>query len=210
MRIKLVGLALLAVFAIGAVGAVSASAAELTPFPNTFKISGKKSTFETKSGEKVVCEAVSGSGEVTTAKTGTATISFTECEAFGFRCKSKGAKAGEIVLKVGTEVVDINKAKGEVGNINKLTEELTIECTVLQKLKVKGATLCPITPVGKKGTEFTVTCKETKGVQEPTKYEGGEAITETKGEGLKTFGFEQSALEGTDTLTFAKEGEVKA
>jgi hypothetical protein len=204
-----VGLALVALFAIGVVASASASAAELTPFPNTFKISGTKSTFETKSGEKVVCEAVSGSGEVTSAKAGTATISFTSCEAFGFKCKTKGAKGGEIILKVSTEVVDINKAKNEVGNINKLTEELTIECTVLQKLKVKGATLCPITPTGK-GTVFTVTCKETKGVQEPTKYEGGEAITETKGEGLKTFAFEQSALSGTDTLTFAKEGELKA
>jgi hypothetical protein len=218
MRIKMIGLTAIAMLAISAIATAAASAAlpEQVPASGTFTATSGKSTFETKSGEKVVCEEDKASGEITGAKTDKSTITFSKCEAFGLKCKSKGAASGEIVLKMNSELVYINKSKKEVGNILTLAEELTIECTVLQKLKVKGATLCPITPVNTKTKTFTLTCTETKGVQQPTEYENSSGvkvkapITETKGEGLKSFAFEQSGLEGTDTLTFATESEIKA
>jgi hypothetical protein len=213
-RIRMIGLALVAVFAMSAIATAAASAAEMTPFPNKFTAKSGASTFETKSGEKVKCSADSGTGEVTSATKDTATIKFTGCEAFGFKCKSAGAASGEIVLKVTSELVDIMKANKEVGNILTLEKELTIECSIFEKLKVKGSTLCPITPVEVKTKEFKLICKEKGGMQEPANYEVGGVlvkapITETKGEGIKNFAFEQSGLEGTDTLTFEKEGEIK-
>ena len=58
----------------------------------------------------------------------------------------------------------------------------------------------------------TVTCKQTKGVQEPTEYEMAGAnfkvITETEGKGTKTFAFEQSGLTGTDELEFEEEVKI--
>jgi hypothetical protein len=136
-----------------------------------FTATSKASTFDTKSGEKVTCKEDKGAGEVTGPKADRATITFTGCEAFGLKCNSKGAKAGEIALEVTSELVYINGGKHEVGDILTLKSELTIECTAFQKLKIKGAVLCPITPVNTKTGTLTLTHKATKGVQEPTEYE---------------------------------------
>ncbi len=215
-RIRMIGLALVAVFAMSAVVVSAASAAlpEQLPATGTFSGTSGASTFETKSGEKVKCTSDAITGEITGAKTSKSKITFKGCEAFGFKCNSSGAASGEIVLNVTGELVYIMKATKEVGLLNTLTAELTIKCSAFQTLKVKGSTLCPITPVNVKTTKYTVACKETKGVQEPVNYEPASAlvkapITETKGEGLKNFAFEQSALSGTDTLTLP-EGEIMA
>jgi hypothetical protein len=223
-RIKMVGLALAAVFAMSAIAAASASAA----LPELVNKEGKElvkkgfvstsgtSVFETKSGEKVTCKADTDKGEITGPKTDKAKITFTGCEAFGLKCNSKGAKAGEIILEVTSKYFYINKEKHEVGILLTLTAELTIECTAFQKLKVKGSTFCAVSPVNKLSTGGTITCKQTKGVQEPTELineAGGKEkapITETKGEGLKSFAFEQSGLTSTDTLTFEEEVELRA
>ncbi len=216
-RIKMLGLALVAVFAMGAVIASAASAAlpEQLPSTGTFTGTSGASTFETKSGEKVKCSSDAIAGEITGPKTSKSKITFKGCEAFGFKCNSSGAGSGEIVLNVTGELVYIMKATKEVGLLNTLTGELTIKCSAFQTLKVKGSTLCPITPVNTKTTKYKVVCKATKGVQEPINYEPGSElikapITETKGEGLKTFPFEQSGLTGTDELTFSTEGEIMA
>ncbi len=215
-RIRMIGLALVAVFAMGAIVASAASAAlpEQLPATGTFTGTSGASTFETKSGEKVKCTSDTIAGEITGAKTSKSKITFKGCEAFGLKCNSSGAASGEIVLNVTGELVYIMKATKEVGLLNTLTAELTIKCSAFQTLKVKGSTLCPITPVNVKTTKYKVVCKETKGVQEPVNYEPGSElikapITETKGEGLKSFAFEQSALTGTDELTLP-EGEIMA
>jgi hypothetical protein len=217
-RIRIVGLALVAMFAIGAVVATAASAAlpEQTPTTGTFTGTSSASTFETKSGEKVACKEGSVSGESTGAKTSKSTITFKGCEAFGLKCNSSGAASGTIVLNVTGLLVYTSETEKKVGLINTLTAELTIKCTAFQTLKVKGSTLCPITPVNTKTKAFSVVCKETKGVQEPTEYFNEKKekvkapITETKGEGLKSFAFEQSGLSGTNSLNFAVIGEIKA
>lgn len=212
-------LALVAAVAFSAVAVISASAATLEP-GGEFKIASKSSTFETKGGEKLTCKEATGSGKTSGTKDDTAEVKFKKCTASVLECQT-GTTKGEIVLKETSELVDINKSKSEVGIILALPEPLAIECTGIskEKLKVRGATLCPVTPVGSPSKEFKVTCKEKKGVQEPTEYENekGEKVkspiteTEGKGEGIgtKTFSYEQSALEGTDTLTFETTGEIK-
>jgi hypothetical protein len=216
-RIRLAGLVVVAVLAMSAIGASAALAAlpEQTPTTGKFTGTGGKSTFETKAGSVVECKEAKVEGETTGAKTSKSTIAFKGCTAFGLSCNSAGAAAGEIVLKVTGLLVYLPKKEG-VGLINTLSEELTIKCTAFQTLKVKGSTLCPITPTNKKTKEYKVICTQVKGVQQPTKYinEKGEEVeaptTKTEGKGLKTFPFEQSALEGTNVLTFATEGEIKA
>jgi hypothetical protein len=217
-RIRTVLLAIVAVFAMSAIASATASAALPEQSPATGKFTGTSgaSTFETKSGEKVTCKEDKISGESTSVKTSTSKITFKGCEAFGLKCNSSGAGSGEIVLNVTGLLVYISETEKKVGLINTLTAELTIKCTAFQTLKVKGSTLCPITPVNTKTKTYSVVCTEVKGVQQPTEYFNEKKekvkapITETKGEGLKSFAFEQSGLAGTDSLTFEKEGEIKA
>jgi len=215
-RIRMIGLALVAMFAMSAIVASAASAALPEQVPATGKFTGTSgaSTFETLKEEKVKCTSDAITGEITGAKSSKATITFKGCEGLGLKCNSEGAGSGEIVLKVTGELVYIMKSTKEVGLINTLEKELTIKCTAFQTLKVKGSTLCPITPVNTKTTKYKVVCKMTKGMQEPANYEPGSELiiapfTETKGEGLKKFAFEQSGLTGTDELTLP-EGEIKA
>ncbi len=78
---------------------------------------------------------------------------------------------GEIVLKIASELVWLNKNETESpGEDLSLPEILTIECTGLasETLKVRGSTVCPITPFMKLGTTATLACKQKGGVEEPT------------------------------------------
>jgi len=219
MNIRTMVLSLLATCAICAVTSASASAAlpEQVPASGKLTISSGASVFETKAGEKVSCTKDSGSGEITGAKTSTGTVTFESCTAtfagLKFKC-STGSTEGNIVTELKNELVYINKAKKEVGLDSVLAKELTIKCGGFETLKVKGSTICPISPINSKTKTLTLTCTQKKGVQEPTEYENekGEKvkdITETKGEGLKSFAFEPSGLQSTETLTLAIEGEIK-
>jgi hypothetical protein len=101
------------------------------------------------------------------------------------------------------------KATKTVGEDLQLAKEVSITCLIVT-LKVKGSTLCPLTPINTKTKSLTLTCKQTKGIQEYTEYENekGEIlkdITETTKSG-KTF---QSGLESTESLALSTEGEVK-
>lgn len=218
MNIRTMVLSLLATCAIGAVASASASAAlpEQVPASGKLTISSGASVFETKAGEKVSCTKDSGSGEITGAKTSTGTVTFEGCTAslLGVKIKCQTGAEGDIVTELKNELVYINKSKKEVGLDSVLAKELTIKCGSFETLKVKGSTICPISPINTKTKTLTLSCKQKKGVQEPTEYENAKGekvkdITETKGEGLKTFAFEQSGLESTETLTLATEGEIK-
>ena len=220
MNIRTMVLSVLAICVIGAVASASASAAlpEQVPASGKLTISSGASVFETKAGEKVSCTKDSGSGEITGPKTSTATATFEGCSAslIGIKVKCQtGAIEGNIVTELKNELAYINKAKKEVGLDSVLAKELTIKCGTFETLKVKGSTVCPVSPINTKTKTLTLSCKQTKGVQSPTEFENekGEKvkdITETKGEGLKSFGFEQSGLTSTETLTLATEGEIKA
>ncbi len=221
-------LAFVAVLAMSAVASSTASAkttmpelvnlAGTLPVKTGFTSTSGESTFETKSGESVKCKADTNKGKVTGNSTDEAEIKFTGCSAVSglLKCKTKGAAAGEIVLKVKSELVWLDKAEeadpGE--DLILPSEGVTIECTGLasETLKVKGSTLCPITPFNTFTTMFTLTCKATKGLQEPSLYFLGgkeiEDITETEGSGTKKFSFEKSGLTGTDLLTFEEDVKI--
>ncbi len=226
-RITTFGLALAAVFAMAVIASATASAKTArpeivnkegkTPTKTGFTATSGASKFETKSGEAISCKADTDKGKLTGPSTDEAEIKFTGCTAVGglLKCKTKGAAAGEIVNKVTSALVWLNKTEeSEPGEDLNLPETLTIECTGLasETLKVKGSTLCPVAPFKTLSTTGTITCKETKGVQSFTKYflEGKEVtdITETEGSGTKSFKFEQSGLESTDSLTYEEEVEI--
>ena len=65
----------------------------------TTKIKEGVATLETVKGAKVVCQAESGAGSYTSAKTvGGFVIRFTGCEMLGAKCSSAGVE-GEIALR---------------------------------------------------------------------------------------------------------------
>jgi hypothetical protein len=186
------------------------------PAKSLFTGTSKESVFETKSGESVKCKADTVMGNLTGASTDEAEVKFTGCTAVGglLKCKTTGSASGEIVLKENSRLVWLNEAKQEPGEAFSLPSTLTIECTGLasETLEVRGGTICATTKALSK--KATVTCKQTKGVQEPTEYELGgskfKLITETEGKGTKAFPFEQSGLNSTDELEFEEEVEVVA
>ncbi|MGO9319592.1 MAG: hypothetical protein ACLQBY_02145 [Solirubrobacteraceae bacterium] len=208
------------IFALCAVASATASAAWMPQIVNAkgelpgktgFTGTGAASTFETKSGEAVRCKESKTRGKITGASSDEAETKFTGCSAVAglLKCKSKGSASGEIVFKVDSELVWLNEAEeSEPGEDLSLPEAVTIECTGLasETLKVKGSSLCQVTPFQTLGTTATLACKQTKGVQTFTKYflEGNDFtdVTETEGTGVKRFAFEQSGLESTNTLTF--------
>ncbi len=223
-RIRMFGLALVAVFAMGAIASATASALPALPqlvnkeekalVKTGFKGTSKESTFETKSGESVKCKADTITGKITGLSSDEAEVKFTGCSAVGglLKCKTKGAASGEIVLKETSTLVWLNEAKEEPGEDFSLPTNVVIECTGLasETLEVKGGTLCPTTKA--LSLKATVTCKQSKGVQEPTEYEMEgkkfKVITETEGKGTKAFKFEESGLTGTDELEFEEEVKI--
>jgi|GEM_PF-5419368 len=121
---------LLAVFvalAIGAVAASSATAAELEQIPSSgeFKVSAAAGgTFETKSGSKITCKTVSGSGTVTGVKTATSKVTFEGCTSSGFKCTA-GKTSGSIETEINGELVWLSKAGLKAGQKLTLAKELS-------------------------------------------------------------------------------------
>jgi hypothetical protein len=212
-RIRIMVLALVSVVTLSATAVATASAAEIEQLPPSgkFTVSSEKSTFETHSKEAVKCKKDSGSGEITGAKTDKSKVTFEGCTGpLGVTCTSSGAKSGDIETEVNSELSWLNKAENKVGVKLALAKEIAIKCSFVE-LKVKGSTLCPIEPVNTSTATFKIICKQTAGKQEFTELENEsgtkiKSITETN----KGSGFEESALESTETLTFTAAAEIKA
>ena len=225
-RISLIGLIIASVFVLGAVAAATASATttmpELvnkegkTPTKTEFKAKSGEGKFETKGKHLVTCKADTATGKLTGPSSDESTITFTGCSTtvlITLKCNSEGAKEGEIILKVTSELVWLNSGLTEPGEDLALPSAgLTIKCTSSETLKVKGSTVCPISGYKVLSVKGTITCEQSKGVQKFTKYflEGKEEtdLTETEGTGLIKFAFEQSGLKSTDTLTYEEEVEI--
>lgn len=221
-NIRTAGLILVALLAISAFATATASAA-LPELVNAegkelvkkkYTATGGKGKFQTEKNGTIECSKSTATGEVTGPKTGTTTVTFTGCAFSGISCKTSGAKAGEIITKATSKLVYVKKETKETGLDLEATES-TIECTALQKLKVRGSVIGVVTPINTVTSELTLTFKETSGKQEPSEYENEEGkkvkdITEAEGSGLKTFKFEPSGLSLTDTLKFEEAVEVKA
>ena len=190
-RIGTMVVTLMAVFAVSAVASATASASlpEQVPASGKFTVKSEKGTFETIGKESIKCSSDKGEGEITGPKTDKSKLTFEVCVGpLGVKCNSSGASSGDISIEINSELVWLNKAKEEVGEDLVLAKEVTIKCTALQTLKVKGSTVCPVAPTNTKTTTFTITCKQKEGKQEFTEYENEAGtkikdITETEGSG---------------------------
>ncbi len=228
--IKIMGLCLVAMFALSAVVAASASAKELELVKagtkealkkNKFKGETGKGILETEKNGKIECTKTKFEGTVESTKSGTVTITFTGCVGLGFKCNTVGSATGEIKTSVSLGLV-YNPAENTIlllFTLLPLTEPktVTLECTALQKLIIKGGFVTPAIglKLNTKETEVEVHAKQTKGVQEFTKFkkETGEAektiFFETEGKGIKAFAFEKSGEETEAVKTkFEEEFEV--
>jgi hypothetical protein len=176
---KIASLALVVVFALCAFASASALAAEPNvvllsgeTFPVKFEGTSGKGVLETIKGTTIKCSSGSSTGEITAAKTGTATITFKGCEALSQKCETTGAKEkGEIVTSGTTLLVYDNIKTGELGVADLLTvNETTIKCTALVSIKVKGTILLLIKKINEEGTKFELVVKQTSGKPEDKNY----------------------------------------
>lgn len=205
-------LAMLAALAMSALAASAASAAELEQVPASGKFTvsaAKGGTFETHGKTSITCTKATGSGEVTGVKTDKSKVTFEGCTGtLGVKCTA-GSKSGSIETEINSELVWLNKSSKIAGQKLALAKELSISCSIL-KVKVKGASLCPVEPVNTKTTTFSLVCKQSGGKQEYTEYENesgekAKAITETE----LGAGWEESGLSSTESLTFSESVEIK-
>lgn len=221
-NLKILSLGLVAVLALAAVSAASASASqpefqtESGKFGVSFEGSDEGGTLETVGERTVTCTGSTTSGgkiETSTTTEGS-TITFTGCKAsFGVSCKSAGQASGTIVTeKVKGTLVYGKHSTGQVPSVLLEPEEgeiFAVFTCAFTKSTVKGKVLGAITPVGGEfSTSSTLTFTQTGGVQEsgttyyaPSGCAETTATLETKGEGFPSFGYEQSAIEGTTALT---------
>jgi hypothetical protein len=216
---KMIGLALLAVCAITAVATATASAA-LPEFSKTgATVTGEAvggTTFETKGGTKVACTGGSTStGKIASEKTITGMkIAFTGCKSSGFACTTEKAKEGELITNaVVGKLGYINSAKKEVGLLIAPEKEggnfFTFNCVgSLIKVVFTGSVICPITPINTLTKEKKWVCKQTKGVQSVTKFEGGPEDFHKIA--INGGAAEQAALEGTFIIKTSVALEIKA
>jgi hypothetical protein len=231
-RIRIAGICFVAAFALSAVGASSALATlEFKPiapakFPVKFTSTSGKGILETLAKHKIECSSDTNEGSLLNATEDEATIRFKGCKAFSVAtCTSPGAASGEIVSKVHSKLVWLNKSKKEVGILltplsGTLFAEFTCTFGVSAKLKVKGSILAaiPAADLNKPISSMSLEFVQSAGKQAHEEYEEPEGtfvknvFLETESTGIETFPFEMSAIGTTDTLTLSGEakGEIVA
>lgn len=227
-RIRTVGLALVAVFAFSAIAVASASATEveLTKEGGT-AASGVTYTSKSepgtspvlqsvKAGSKITCTAETNKGTVTGPKTSTSTVIFTGCESSvtGKKCENT-ATVGEIVSTVVTKLGVIVASSGEYGVLAEPSPATKFECGATNKVEVKGSFILSILKLDgnavKLNTPFLtwdITGKQTKGVQNILKFEGGgnELLESAENGGA----FEMAGEEIEALQTFSAKVELKS
>jgi hypothetical protein len=212
-RLKLFGIAVIAVIALSGLATSVASAAlpEFLPgTKNTFKVTGGAGNFEQKGGiAPVKCKSSEGTGAVEGPKTGSFDELYLGCEApLAGKCTGlDDTTIGSILAKGTFEVGYINKATKDVGILFTI-KPVHFECEKLITLvTVEGCAIGLITPVNSSTTAYTVKLKQTKGVNEFTKDEGGECklLSEING-GAKA----QSGQETEPKITLASAAELMA
>jgi len=162
---------------------------------------------------KITCTSDTDEGQITGPKeVGSVFIHFHGCVSSktGKECETAGAGAGQI---------NTNSVKGVLGFIKAPTEVgLRLEPTVAGGLfaefscsgitvKVQGKVIGVATPLNTMSTSGKLVYKQTKGSQEPLKFEGGAEEVLESNFGL---GFEKSGIETSDTTTFQFDTEILA
>jgi hypothetical protein len=177
-------------------------------------------TLETKAGTKVTCKALEAKGQIT----GLTTISvsqtdFSGCESGGIKCNTSGA---------GTGIIKVKELEGELGVISKGSpstkdkigtvlwpkggsptsgsEFVEFACGGLT-VKVKNSVIAPI-PANAMKLSATVKYTASKGVQKPTKFEGGpNMFLESK---FAAAPYEQSGQSATTIQTAEEKVEARS
>jgi hypothetical protein len=177
-------------------------------------------TLETKAGTKVTCKKLAAVGSytgLTTVKT--SQTDFSECESGGIKCNTKGAGTGIIKVKnlegeLGTIKKEPITTKTKIGNVlwpeggtsTSGSEFVEFECGTLT-VKVKNSVISPVTSNAMKLTA-TVKFTAAKGVQKPTKFEGGpNNFLESK---FSAAAYEQSGQSATTIQTNEEKIEVRS
>lgn len=230
-RLPIRCLAVVAVLAVMPVaGAAAVPAKPRFEFPAVKKhvtSEGGAAMLETVAGTKVTCKAVTNSGTIPTDGANAvreATVTFTGCEADGFKCKTAGAAAGE---------VQTNLLKGQLGYLGavesgKVGVDLVPEAGELlaeiscaggfAKAKLRGDLIGEIAPLNVATKEFSLTFKQATGKQEwasifleeafeSGKYEEVDSVPETSIDG---FPFKDAGLEATDKVATEEDVTVVA
>lgn len=178
-------------------------------------------TLETKAGTKVTCKKLAASGGLYTSTTNVtvAVTDFSECESGGIKCNTKGAGTGVIKVKelegeLGLIKKEAITTKSKIGNVlwpkggtaTSGSEFVEFECGTLT-VKVKNSVISPVTSNAMKLTA-TVKFTAAKGVQKPTKFEGGpNMFLESK---FSAAAYEQSGQSATTIQTNEEKIEVRS
>jgi len=177
-------------------------------------------TLETKAGTKVTCTGLSAAGEYT----GLTTVSvsktdFTGCESGGIKCNTTGAGTGVIKVKplegeLGIDTKGSPSTKDKIGNVlwpaggtpTSGSEFVEFACGGLT-VKVKNSVISPVTSNAMKLTA-TVKYTAAKGVQKPSKFEGGpNYFLESK---FSAAPYEQSGQSATTIQTNEEKVEIRS
>lgn len=174
-------------------------------------------TLETVSGAVITCLENTYSGEYTGSKTAIVDLKLTGCEPtnrFGIKCQSQGAQLGEI---------NVNTLEGKLGYIvNGVEPTVGLALTPIAAdggylaqfhcgevpISITGGVIAAYTPINKMVTTFTVSLKQTKGLQTPEALEGDppELLNMIIGESAP----ERMGLKAADKVTNQENLELKA
>jgi hypothetical protein len=177
-------------------------------------------TLETKAGTKVTCKKLSAAGKYTGLKTvSTTKTDFEECESGAIKCNTTGAPTGIIRVKnlegeLGVITKGSPSTKDKIGNVlwpeggtaTSGSEFVEFSCGGLV-VKVKNSVISPVTANAMKLTA-TVKYTASKGVQKPTKFEGGpNMFLESK---FAAAPYEQSGQSATTIQTNEEKMEIRS
>jgi hypothetical protein len=178
-------------------------------------------TLETKAGTKVTCKGLTAKGQIVSLKTITVSqTDFSSCESGGIKCNTVGAGEGVIKVKelegelgVITSVTPHTKDKiGTVlwpkgGTATSGAEFVAFACGGLT-VKVKNSIIAPV-PSNVMKLSATIKYTASKGVQKPTKFEGGpNTFLESKFTELAPY--EQSGQSATTIQTAEEKVEIRS
>jgi hypothetical protein len=177
-------------------------------------------TLETKAGTKVTCTGLSAAGTYTGLKTvSVSKTDFSGCKSNGINCNTAGAGVGIIKVKplegeLGVDSKGSPSTKDKIGNVlwpaggtpTSGSEFVEFECGGLI-VKVKNSVISPVTANAMKLTA-TVKYTASKGVQKPTKFEGGpNMFLESK---FAAAAYEQSGQSATTIQTNEEKMEIRS
>src|SRR3954447_6491380 len=181
-RIRVAGLCAILLLAVAGASAQSSSAAlpEFSgPFGKPFTSKSGPTRLRGVSGKRVLCAASTDVGEITGAKTGSVTITWTGCTLKKTQCSTPGSAPGEIVSPVLSMTLGyINKSAKTVGL--DLFEAsggpfLLFSCVSGTRVLVVGSVIGRVLPINKLVTPsgtFKVRFAQLGGIQKIQNLEG--------------------------------------